>query len=985
MPSVAPVMTADRPLPLPIAGPTVPNAMRRDEEYWSQRPQPITLLSRKVDLSTELPPDTNAADRHIYLVQFGGPLDDTLQTALAAAGVDVLLPTVACAYHTRASHDALTALSATFQPRVLGWARLLPADKLLPAVKARATSHAHVEVDYRLELYPGANAAAVRYTIQLRGGKVLETARDVFEVRGSSALSFALNLAAIDDVYAVDTARPVKRVSNQQAAAASRIDLARGAPRNLTGAGITIMVRDEGAVFVHPDLISRISLNSDAGTQPIATHATHICGTIGGTGSINAAAQGMATACNLVVYDLFGDDVNEPLQAKASYGAILSNHSYNFITGWNAGTFTDNQNTFGAYGSFSRNWDSIVQSENLLIVKSAGNDRNDSGPGFPHDGTLGVDGEYYDTTDASTTGKNILSVGAAVDAAAAGSPSSALQVLPSSSSGPCDDGRLRPEIIANGDNVLSCNTNAAPGSEYTTLLGTSSSCAVVTGASAVFLQRYKQRFGSTTSAPPHYLRALFAQTATDMGRAGPDYLHGFGMLDLEAALALFDLDTSAGLRIKTNTLTSAVPERFYALTSDGVTPIKATLCWNDAPGDILAAKSIINDLDLRLIRISDQSVARPFVLSAANPHLPATAGINTVDTIEQLILQAPAAGSYLLAVRGTTLSNTTPFTLVSSHDLVENLAPVAKIVPSKTSGPPPLQVTFDASTSTDADGMIVSYVWDFGDTGTANGVLVSHAYNTGSYVARLTVFDNQGASATTTVAIGVANLPPRVLVAATPDNGLPPLTLLLTSAGSVDPDGTIVDYSWDFGDGTKGNGAAVTHTYTSLGLYAVKLTATDDGGAVVNTNGSVFIGQSLAARACSFKVNFAKAGTDRFTFSTKTLAISPVLNTSGLAGSITIGNTLYTFVLDEKGRYKQPPLNIQLQPAKGILKVTLTRTVLAGALANAGVSDRDAVKEPVRVPFAIQLQNGLVFGSPGLQLLYSAKRGRTGSGKLVPP
>jgi PKD repeat protein len=979
-------ITISKPDPKTTPSPPAParEGSRRDADYWPQSAHPIALRTRKIIPSFDLEEEMAADDVAVYLVQFGGPLDAKSLQTLSIAGVKILLPTVAGAYHARASHAALQNARANCVPRVLGWARLNPDDKLLPAVRLRGEPPAGAAA-YRLELYPGANLAAVRQETDRCGGRLRPLGQNACEVIGCGTLDFALKLAAIRDVYAIDLPRPALKASNQAAATASRIPVAQGAPRNLSGAGVTVMVRDEGASFAHTDLLPRLALNTDIAVGPTSQHTTHICGTIGGSGTLNAAARGMAYGCNLIVYDLLGDDVNEPLNAKSAYGAALSNHSYNFITGWDSGVFTNNQNTFGTYGSFARNWDSIIQSDGLLIVKSAGNDRNDSGAGFPHDGALASDGEYYDTIDASTTGKNILCVGAASDAALAGTPSASQLVYPSSSSGPCDDGRVRPELLANGDSVLSCNNSTSAGLEYTALSGTSSACAVVTGASALFLQRYKQVFGSGAVCAPEYLRALFAHTATDLGRAGPDYLHGFGLLDLDTALNLFDADNGMGTRLASRTLSSTVPERFFALSSDGVTPIKATLCWTDVPGDLLAAKALVNDLDLRLIRVSDQGMSRPFVLNPAAPQLAATTGVNTVDTIEQVILQAPAAGNYLLAVRGGALSSSTPFTLASSHTLVENLAPLAKMTPSKTSGPPPLSVTFDASASSDPDGSIASYVWDFGDTGMATGALVTHSYNTGNFTARLTVFDNQGASATTTVAIGVANLPPKVVLGLSPENGLPPLSVLLTSAGSVDPDGSIASYAWNFGDGATGSGATVAHTYASQGLYSISLTATDNGGSIVSKTGSVFVGQEITPSSCGFKLNFAKAGTDRFSFMTRALGVPPTLSTTGLAGQVGIGDTIYTFTLDDKGRFKSAPLAVQLLPAKGLLKVTVSRTVLAGALANSGAANTDAVKTPLRVPFAFSLQNGMVFGTSGIPVLYTAKMNRAGSGKLDMP
>src|SRR5581483_3883128 len=124
-------------------------------------------------------------------------------------------------------------------------------------------------------------------------------------------------------------------------------------------------------------------------------------------------------------------------------------------------------------------------SEGLIMVKAVGNLRDQTGPGHPHNGVLASDGDYYTTIDASSTSKNVISVGCAAMGVQAGTPSAAVSVLSFSSSGPCTDGRLRPELIADGDSIVSCNTTGAAGMQYTTLSGTSMAAAVVTGATAL--------------------------------------------------------------------------------------------------------------------------------------------------------------------------------------------------------------------------------------------------------------------------------------------------------------------------------------------------------------------------------------------------------------------------------------------------------------------------------------------------------------------
>ncbi|HYF47849.1 MAG TPA: PKD domain-containing protein [Planctomycetota bacterium] len=947
--------------------------------FWPQRPHAIQLHRREVLVSRDVPPGVQANDARTWLIQFGGPIDTAARERLTRLGIELLLPSAAMAWHARATVANLQHAACMFEPELLGWAALDPQDKLRPGVRALKSPSA-----LRLELYPGIDVASLRRQLE-KLAEITSVGDGFFEIRTAATDDTLLErVAALDGVYAVGLPRPEKRVLNASASTNSNITPCRGVPRNLSGTGVNVLVRDEGRTFAHPDFGARVTLGPDVALLSPVQHATHVAGTIGGSGSLNALACGMAPACGVVVLDLNGDDFNEPLSGKTTYNAILSNHSYGFITGWEGATFTDNQITFGQYDSFARNWDVLVRAENLIMVKAVGNDRNDSGAGFPHDGTLGSDGEYYDCIEASSTGKNILTVGSATDAAQAGTISTSTMVLPGSGAGPCDDGRVHPELIANGDSVFSCNNSALPGSEYATLDGTSMAAAVVTGATALFIERYQQRFGAGTFPSPHYLRAAYAQTATDMGRPGPDYLHGFGMLDLDAAIDLFEADNGSGTRLQNNSVSAAVPERFFALTSDGVTPIQATLCWTDEPGDLLTARALINDLDLRLIRVTDQSETLPYVLNPANPAQAAFNAPNRADTIEQVRLIAPTAGQYLLAVRGTALATSANFTLASSHALVENLAPVAKLTPSTTSGSPPLLITFSGSASSDPDGFISQYIWDFGDGTSTSGENVSHIYAAGSFTVRLKVIDSGGASAEATTSLGIANRPPIALASATPDAGLPPLALLFSSAGSADPDGTITSFLWDFGDGTTGNGANIAHTYPAPGFYFATLTVTDNGGATAKTNISVLAGKTFTPTSSRFGLNFKRIASDKFSLMTRTLPVEPALNPAGLSGTIEIGSLEYRFTLDEKGRYRLAPLSIQFNPSKTMLRVTISKTNLIPSLASFGARNDDIKNASLRIPFAITFEDGNVFGFTGLLYTYNARRGTSGSASFRP-
>ena len=136
----------------------------------------------------------------------------------------------------------------------------------------------------------------------------------------------------------------------------------------------------------------------------------------------------------------------------------------------------------------------------------------------------------------------------------------------------------------------------------------------------------------------------------------------------------------------------------------------------------------------------------------------------------------------------------------------------------------------DGAASTDPEGAPLSYVWNWGDGSTGSGSSTSHPYQAaGTYLVTLTVSDPEGATNSGAVSVS-PTLAPNVLPR--PSIGVSCVALVCTadSSGSVDPDGTITDYGWNWGDGSVTTGATSSHTYAAGGSYAVTLTTTDNRG-----------------------------------------------------------------------------------------------------------------------------------------------------------
>jgi PKD repeat protein len=179
-----------------------------------------------------------------------------------------------------------------------------------------------------------------------------------------------------------------------------------------------------------------------------------------------------------------------------------------------------------------------------------------------------------------------------------------------------------------------------------------------------------------------------------------------------------------------------------------------------------------------------------------------------------------AAGTYTVTLTATDDDGDSDTVTGSVSATEPNDAPVASFTSSCTD----LACDF-TDTSTDGDGTITAWSWDFGDGWSTNGANPSHTYfEPGTYTVTLTVWDDDGASSTVSQAVTVGEAPAASFTSSCTD-----LTCDLTDT-STDGDGTVTAWSWDFGDGNTSAVQHPTHTYAAAGTYTVTLTATDNDG-----------------------------------------------------------------------------------------------------------------------------------------------------------
>jgi len=464
-------------------------------------------------------------------------------------------------------------------------------------------------------------------------------------------------LAADDDVMYVEPPLPALTEINDSNRIITEVNLLNAPPLGLDGTGITVMVYDGGKVYSHNDLAGRLTIGqSDSGGT--SDHATHVACTIGGDGGQYA---GMAPGVDIVSYTFEmagglsagflytdpGDLQSDYTEAISTYGADLSNNSIGSNTAPN-GFPCDWEGNYGATGALI---DEVVRGAlgaPFRVVWANGNERSG-----------GQCGSTYHTTAPPACAKNHLTVGAL--------NSNDDSITSFTSWGPCDDGRLKPDISAPGcesggdGGVTSCSSSGG----YTTKCGTSMASPTAAGISALLLQQFRESYPTRPDFRNSTLRAVLAQTAVDLGNAGPDYQSGYGSIRAKKAAELLIADRYLEDEVEQGEV--------YTFTNtiqlSAAAGLRVTLAWDDPAGTPGVDPVLVNDLDLRIIG-PDQTVYYPWTLDPDAPSSPAVRTVrDSLNNIEQVLVSNPTSGVYTIEVEGRNIAQggTQPFSIAASH------------------------------------------------------------------------------------------------------------------------------------------------------------------------------------------------------------------------------------------------------------------------------------------------------------------------------
>ena len=380
---------------------------------------------------------------------------------------------------------------------------------------------------------------------------------------------------------------------------------------NINGDGLTVSVKENKFDEADIDFKNRIKVTGLESASS-SSHASTMATLIGGAGNSFFTGKGVANASTLTSSDfaVLLPDGN----SYAQNNITVQNHSY--------GVGIEN-----FYAADAAAYDqSMIDNPTLLHVFSAGNSglSKDSLAGSPYENING----FANITGSFKMAKNILTIG---------SIDSFFAVPELSSKGPAYDGRVKPDLVAYGND------------------GSSGASAITSGVVLAVQSAYKQNHND--SLPVNTLtKAVIINSADDVNKKGPDYFSGYGNVNAYKAVQ----DIISG-NYFSGTITDGQTQTFTLNLPANARNLKITLVWTDPAAQANALTALVNDLDLEL-KVK-QNFYQPWILNSA-PNADsltkiAVRGRDSLNVVEQVSLDNPSSGKFTISVVGHNVSTTT--------------------------------------------------------------------------------------------------------------------------------------------------------------------------------------------------------------------------------------------------------------------------------------------------------------------------------------
>ncbi|MBN1371976.1 MAG: S8 family serine peptidase [Anaerolineaceae bacterium] len=640
-----------------------------------------------------------------YLLQFTGPVLDEWKAAVEAAGGQIgpYIPDYAfLVYLDGAAKSAVSSL-----PFVRWVGPYQPAYKLAPWVDFSERS-------YRVILAPWANKQQARQGLSTLSSSLTEQADGysaVLDEKGIRGAAMRPEVLWIEPIYLQELHNDIGGGTIMGGDTANT--------RGYDGAGIEIAVTDTGldtgdASTIHLDFAGRIGnisswpvqktnwgcgLPSNAGADDgaadtISGHGTHVTGSVAGDGTRSSGLiKGIASEAviNFQAVEQFTDwpsgcysdghyltgipdDVRLLLNEVYGWGARVQNNS------WGGGEY-------GEYDQQASYFDDFIHSHpDMTVVVSAGNDGVD----------VNDDG-YVDLNSITSpaTAKNVITIGASDNERASGgiatvtwqvywdfdvpptsndlTSDSREELAAFSSRGPMNDGRIKPDLVAPGTNILSTKSSQSIASgwgaynPYYLYMGGTSMASPLSAGAATAVRDFLMSNGIANPSAA-LIKATLINSAVDIA--------GYGNTSYEAGQPIPNMHEGWG-RINVAEATKPLVRRFvnnttglsttgtatYTYQVNAGAPFKVSLAWSDPDAAALAAKTLVNDLNLTVTAPGGAVVYKGNVF--ANGWSTTGGSADTVNNAENVYVQSPTAGTWTVTVTGANIpQGPQPFGLV---------------------------------------------------------------------------------------------------------------------------------------------------------------------------------------------------------------------------------------------------------------------------------------------------------------------------------